>query len=460
MRQLIDSAVRVISLAVATGFAVSTSTADESQTTPLVNQLHARHATNKELIDQLVTVSEYGVGFHPTAWASGFVAVEDEPSFEGGILGSKKPRVHPAMKELVGRGVRALSDLMDHLSDKRKTGLSISAHGFSGATWHSDEYHSRYREDDRLPLEVNTGKEQYLREDYTLRVGDLCYVAIGQIVNRGLRAVRYQPSGCYVINSPVATPALAEVVKREWGKLSAKEHELSLIADARTPYWAGPPPALARLSFYYPAAAEKTAVPLLARRLYNNDIVWDFIQDELVTQTEADDWRRLIRRFRDQHGPGVTDSIPYWLHWIYWETDFARDAKFLREQEIARDILTEVFPNYDTDNPPLFDAAELGDQVLIVRSVRRLESEKIDDAVHALFLSVRQSGSPVPDELALACAERLRTTDKWPEYASFSAKRIRELKAEAATRKSNNGWQRQIRSKIARYETILKSSDE
>ena len=118
--------------------------------------------SNDDLIKRLGETSDFGVGFHPTAFVQGFVADDLEPKFAGGILGSSKPKVHPAMKELVRRGVDALPDLIDHLSDKTETGISVGTSGFAGATWHSDEYDPRYTDKNRTPQNVNTGKEQFL----------------------------------------------------------------------------------------------------------------------------------------------------------------------------------------------------------------------------------------------------------------------------------------------------------
>jgi hypothetical protein len=72
--------------------------------------------------------------------------------------------------------------------------------------------------------------------------------------------------------------------------------------------------------------------------------VWDFIRNELV-QGKADDWQNLIDGFRAKHGKDIADSIPYWLHWIYWRTNPEQDAKFLHEQAIASEILTSIFPS-------------------------------------------------------------------------------------------------------------------
>jgi hypothetical protein len=74
-----------------------------------------------QLIDQLLNVGSEGIGFHPTAWAGGFMAIDEEPQFRGGIIGSRKPIVLPAMRALVKKGPAALPDLIAHLTDRRDT---------------------------------------------------------------------------------------------------------------------------------------------------------------------------------------------------------------------------------------------------------------------------------------------------------------------------------------------------
>src|SRR5260370_34615705 len=171
---------------------------------------------------------------HSTAWTSGFIAVDEEPRFHGGILVSEKPVVNPAMRDLVRMGIAALPDLLNHLSDSRPTGLTVRSRrfddgqgriGFMGI-WHSDEYSSRHREAGRQPAGVNTRDRERSIDRYTLRVGDLCYGAIGQIVNRHLSALRYQPTLCPGINSPVETSGLADAVRKDWTGLTAEQHRL------------------------------------------------------------------------------------------------------------------------------------------------------------------------------------------------------------------------------------------
>ena len=406
-------------------------------------------ATTKQLIDQLASVSDYGIGFHPTAWASGFIAGNEQPSFGGGILGSRKPSVHPAMREVVRRGVKALPDLFAHLSDKRKTNLSISAHGLSAdATWHSDEYHSRFRDEKRLPKGVNTGKQEVLKNSYALRVGDLCYVAIGQIVNRRLNAVRYQPSGCYVINSPVATPKLAEVVKREWAGLTATKHRKSLTADAldTTPYadW----DAWQRIRFYYPKMAEEVALKLLARPLYDNGKLWVFLEGQLVKEQDESEWKSLIDGYVERNGAAVAEVLPLWLYWIYFRTASAKTPDFLAGRATAEKILAKLYPDYTRFEPAFLNAAQADDHATAVKALASYPSEKIDKAVFQVFQAATEFQFEERDrfyskQLVAVCLNRLSDTVYGDACRSYCGRRLKdEESAKVRDRKELAFWRK------------------
>jgi hypothetical protein len=189
------------------------------------------------------------------------------------VLGVAPPKVPRQMSELVRRGPPALPELIKHLDDKRPTKLEVG-NRTSGRqlgvdafmfTVFSDEYDSRlHRWFDEKELDT---PPQTMAKDfhgrYTVKVGDVCYLLIGQIVNRQLFAVRYQPSAGLVVNSPIEAPALVEKVKNDWGDTDAEALKASLLADIhRTDY---PKrlgavgftegvinPALQRLRFYFP----------------------------------------------------------------------------------------------------------------------------------------------------------------------------------------------------------------
>jgi len=235
-----------------------------TQRTPLdPAQLESYSA--KELIDGLQDEASEGLGTHSTAWADGFLASDEESKFRGGVLGSAQPTVSPVMRELVRRGVAVLPDLLEHLEDARPTKLVVKLpFGGFGGMWHSDEYEYRFPDEARQPVDVNRrGGLDSIRMtigEYPVRVGDLCYVVIGQIVNRRMNVVRYRPSACIVINSPIETPSLAAAVRADWRELTTEQHERSLIDDTE---YKGPfakyaiAAALARLRYYYAATAAR-----------------------------------------------------------------------------------------------------------------------------------------------------------------------------------------------------------
>jgi hypothetical protein len=101
-----------------------------------------------------------------------------------------------------------------------------------------------------------------------VKIGDVCYALIGQIVNRNLCPVRYQPTAGLVINSPIEAPALIERVEKDWGGLDVTAHKASLIADAQSgDHVRAFGPALVRLRFYYPDDYKRLKTGDLKKRI-------------------------------------------------------------------------------------------------------------------------------------------------------------------------------------------------
>jgi hypothetical protein len=136
------------------------------------------------------------------------------------------------MRELVRRGPLALPELIKHLDDKRPTKLEVGGapHVFSGKVF-GYEYDPRVRDPQPTVLGFFRWTQKGFVSTYTLRVGDVCYALIGQIVNRHLSAVRLQPTGFLVVNSPIEAPVLTENVKSDWGSGDAETVKASLLAD-------------------------------------------------------------------------------------------------------------------------------------------------------------------------------------------------------------------------------------
>lgn len=392
-----------------------------------------------KLIDQLRQESNQGLGTHATAWVSGFAAIEEEPRLMGGVLGSGRPVTSPAMRELVRRGVAALPELIDHLSDARPTKLVVTGERFFTAIWQSDEYDPRDRHPGKQPGAVNResifGQESYLSK-YTLRVGDLCYVAAGQIVNRGLNAIRYQPSACLVINSPVETPRLAEAVRKDWAGLKAEEHKQSLTLDAlrKSPFSSGP--AIKRLCFYYPEAGETLAVKLLGRPMAGRaQAIWDFVMKRLVKEKSREGWLNCVEQFRLEEGPAAADLVPYYLYHIYWLASILQDRDFREGKVQAEIILAKAYPEFDPYAPSFINAAVVSEQQELIEGLSGVQSERIDQAVAEVFRAAMKLQTATKsdrisiDDLAQACMTRLQGRGSDELFVKFLKKRIRAIKA-------------------------------
>lgn len=227
-----------------------------------------------DLIDDLVNIDAQSTGLHSTLLinADVFIAEDAAAQVRGGVFGSIAPKQFPQMVELVRRGTSALPSLIAHLGDRRATKLTVGSysprssayvpgHFFFVFQYFDDEYDPRtgptlfqqrraeFADRDMLLKQAH----HEFKEPYTVKVGDICYFLIGQIVNRTLIPVRYQPSAILVVNSPIEAPVLVEDVQRDWGGVDSDKLMRSLLADLH----ADRQTALARLRFYFPAEYER-----------------------------------------------------------------------------------------------------------------------------------------------------------------------------------------------------------
>lgn len=235
---------------------------------PAVSGDYSRKSVT-ELIDDLGQIDAQSPGINSAAIYEGFIVDNSPGSFQGGVLGVAPPKVPPQMSELVRRGPVALQELIKHLDDKRATKLEVGNNPSGSQVgvdafmfmYFSDEYDSRVPHSIRGPSPM----EKDFSGRYTVKIADVCFVLIGQIVNRSLLAVRYQPSGGLVVNSPIEAPILAEKVKKDWGNADAETLRQSLLEDihptnrpkeiTRAGYTERfVNPALERLRFYFPDA--------------------------------------------------------------------------------------------------------------------------------------------------------------------------------------------------------------
>jgi hypothetical protein len=316
--------------------------------------------SDEELIDRLQEESQREVPSGPTsthtqqpALAGEFVFIPvNAPDRYNGNL-AHEPR-SPIMVELVSRGVTVLPALLKHLSDARPTRLYFSGPG-DGAIAFCDNFEARYFDEKRQPLGVNTvdrAGEKQLSPDttYVVKVGDLCYGAIGQIVNRALRTAGDRVSwanarkrigmfmgGRSVVNSPIMYPSLAAAARVDWSGVTAKEHELSLREDATRTDDTGHPDslhawsAIPRLLFYYPNAGRQVVETLLKRAvvddgaakepLAGNEVTY-YDQEELVSELAPFRWQGLDRIVYEVYSSAIQRR----------STNLSNDGRLLRNR--------------------------------------------------------------------------------------------------------------------------------
>jgi ankyrin repeat protein len=242
------------------------------------------------LIDQFENLGTQDTGYSGSVSGSSFLPLGHR-SVSVMVLSPSTPREpSDTMLSLVKLGSRAVPALLDHLDDDRKTKIVIrnSLGGFFEILQDKGE-----KTEDEEPK--GKGKNLFgASKQYTLRVGDLCYVALGQIVNRNYTAVQYIPSGNVMITSVPHSKKLRADLKKQWGGLTEKKHLASLVKDLNSKKAddddddsarIGAP---LRLAYYFPKEYESIAVQQLKRPTR------DFIETLQYVESE-----KLDRALRD-----------------------------------------------------------------------------------------------------------------------------------------------------------------
>jgi len=241
-----------------------------------LGQAALERLTVTELIDLFQKESRHKDPAYIPSTSAGFAPTAERMVLAvagaGGKTEDRPATASPLMREIVRRGVAALPALLEHVSDERPTRLRVEHSGAFGDMWFSDEYDPQNFTAEQQAMGVRTSlREMNGFENtrpgkrFTVHVGDLCYVAIGQIVGRSLSASHYQPTGCTVVNSPIQNPALAAAVRSDWTGLTADAHRQSLVDDSMSADNGRIVCGIERLFFYYPDDAESIALTLLAR---------------------------------------------------------------------------------------------------------------------------------------------------------------------------------------------------
>ncbi len=204
--------------------------------------------TNEELVDLLVVATDEGVVRGSVEWFE-FIAVGENLEFADGAVHEPAFLFTLVAREIVRRGADILPLLIRHLSDSRPTKHSVSCDDPPGYVGQFSESYAASRWFVGPWPDSSMGRQFSGR--YVLKVADLCYFAVGQIVNRHLPTYMVWPTANLYVFSPLEAPRLQKLVAADWGDLTKEAHRDSLLADLRDKKrslgWS-----FQRLRFYYP----------------------------------------------------------------------------------------------------------------------------------------------------------------------------------------------------------------
>jgi hypothetical protein len=356
----------------------------------------------------------------------------------------------PVMTELIRRGVDAVPLLLHHLTDTRLTRLVEHHQAMmnDGGMWFDDVYDPRNADAEFSPpvnheVDFKTTRALKVGESYTVKVGDLCFFALGQIVDRQLLVFGgvIKDGGVWArsrsINSPIEFPALATAARTDWTGINREEHKRLLETTAWENDALGTRPgrcygALQRLLFYYPEDGRRVAADLLRRPLVIDYGDITTIAQELEQETREQQMT-TVASFRRSHDADTIDA----LHRLV-----ARDLRRLRIERDAgarRSNLTTAliscFPDHKIEPRDRIREVTARDQAELVETLEPFDWPELPSALVELFerasgASATALGSRMDrDRLLLVCAKRLKGSPQFEACAKVLAGEITELSA-------------------------------
>jgi hypothetical protein len=196
----------------------------------------------KGMIAGLAALDRPDFGLAATLGGNAFSPLPGQSRADTLLLTDHGLRSSDSLKQLVALGPDALPFLLDALDDQTPTKITVEHSGGFGIMCHASELHLNpvspaeetvYKARKKSPKKDEEEKEHI--DSYTVKVGDVCFVAIGQIVGRSYQAVRYQPTACIMLNSPVHDPKLCAEVRAIWKSKEPRRKLFdSLLTDCAT----------------------------------------------------------------------------------------------------------------------------------------------------------------------------------------------------------------------------------
>ena len=397
--------------------------ADESKT----NQVSSKQQTSEDspdyeaMIAALADIKTPGLGYSEVPAGLDFLPYMDpEPTqissfntYDEAPVGVKIAPA-PQMVALVSAGVDAVPTLLKHLTNPIevvtvRTPTSMMAQTRTDYdTFSSGAHPVDYQEFVRAGH--RDGRGISLTRPHRVTVGDLCLVALGQIVNREFNSVIYEDSYLY-ISSPSRNMRIAELARAQWTSLTEESHRKSLRLDfERADSLQRRAGAYQRLSFYYPEETEALVLTQLNRTVIDPEKVkrlrtrlfYDFVPrvwDPIIAST---------RKLPDSDAilSGLRESLFDDLEYLEsdntvgrWETSDGGDLQQTRQ------MLAYLF-NYPDSvtsrNRPVSDHTTPADRADLISRLLHDDSIKVGERVKQIF-----DENPADHTTTTACLKSL-----------------------------------------------------
>ena len=293
------------------------------------------------LIDQLVEIKPPSFPVHPRF---GFLPYQQTDNIWGYSEDKNFRELTLVMKKIVESGADAVPHLIKHLDDDRKVNLPA----FDSDVVFEHQYDFNESTTEKIPEGVNLGRFRTKRlpsDHHQITVGDLCFEALGAIVNRYWYVEGISVSSTRWISSPTQSKELRQAVIDEWGKLDRQSHRIKLIEDFQKPDWpARASGAYQNLCYYYPDEVESLVLKVLNRPIPNDEVVRELlhnlsgIENPAKRKTVLD---QMLARFGDHYREAIEQELFKSIASIKSKEKYGNK---LEDQEIlARKILHETF---------------------------------------------------------------------------------------------------------------------
>lgn len=374
------------------------------------------------LINQFTVVSHYELNyFSYFTWS-----IDPSREYSKAVHGGRPWRVEPGdcndlIQELVNLGAVAVPLLVDHLDDDRETKIRLRDPNF-GSIRLVEQYDHNRNGAFKPNLGPGAGNHKQLPDGHRLKVGDLCFDALGKIVNRGFHAASIPPGPGLEVASPILSPSILKAAREEWGGLTIEDHKASLSFDALPVGRWRSDGAMRRLIRFYPDVAETVALDALARPMYDSFVARNFAWNSLAKTDDPDEWRLLANAFFDRYGQHYQGAL-------YRRLQDDEDPEWTRTKRAERRYVAHPFIIRDRLFPkgrPPTDAVQQSDQERFLLSIFDLDSNAVDNRVLELLRALRLDDPPgiLTDSFGIACIYKLRGRGHDEELREFCRKRI------------------------------------